>query len=158
MIKEQPLSLTAQCQVEENADVSTHPHTHTEQSEHLKERAIGTREMQQNAFINSITPQFSEASQCPHYHSGLAGTPPPSHIYEGHAVFYRRRNLHPAHMAVLYHPSFLDFIVITKPHGSLGLLLRVFCKRCCSTYLPSLPDPQNSHRPNRHRGVCCRTL
>lgn len=79
--KEQPLSLTAQCQVEENADISAH--THTEQAEHLKESAAGPREMQQNAFINSITPQFSEASQCPHYHSGLAGTPLPSHLYEG---------------------------------------------------------------------------
>ncbi len=148
----------AQCQVEENVEVSssththtltharTHTHTHTdrEQSEHLKGIGEGTcaqSEMQQNAFINSITPQFSEASQCPHYHSGFGWHPFARPPIWGHAAFNGRLSLHPAHMAVLNHPSFLFFIIITKPHGSLGLLLEVFCRGAALFIFPSVPDP-----------------
>ncbi len=132
-----------QCQVEENAEVSLSTQTHTHSQNSLKEVAKGCAqsEMQQYAFINSITPQFSEASQCPHYHSGFGWHPFARLPIWGHTAFNGRLSLHPAHMAVLNHPSFFFFIIITKPHGSLGLLLEVFCWVAALFIFPSVPDP-----------------
>jgi len=131
----------------------THTHTHT-----LKEVVKGHALNQRCNRMHSLTqlhPNSLKRANVLVIIPVLAGTPLLDHQYGGNTAFNGRLSLHPAHMAVLNHPSFLFFIIITKLHGSLGLLLKVFCRGAALFIFPSLPDPLHLCRPKRHRGGCC---
>lgn len=135
-------------------------HTHTHRRNTLKEVVKGHALNQRCNRMHSLTqlhPNSLKRANVLIIIPVLAGTPLLDRLYGGHTAFNGRLSLHPAHMAVPNNPSFLFFIIITKLHGSLGLLLKVFCRGAALFIFPSLPDPQRFCRPKRHRGGCCST-
>lgn len=137
-------SFKAQCQVEENAEVSLLTHTQKQSQNALKEVAKGHALNQRCNRMHSLTqlhPNSLKRANVLIIIPDLAGTPLLDRLYGGHTAFNGRLSLHPAHMAVLNHPSFLFFIIITKRHGSLGFLLEVFWRGVALFIFPSVPDP-----------------
>lgn len=102
-------SFKAQCQVEEIAEESLSTHTQNSKNT-LKEVAKGHALNQRCNRMHSLTqlyPNSLKRANVLIIIPVLAGAPLLDRLYGGHTTFNGRLSLHPAHMAVLNHPSFL---------------------------------------------------